>query len=533
MSALVRTKLANRFRLRPIAAGLAAIVLAGFGGLTDAIGQPMPSPPKQSFLVDSTLCHTCHRAGPIPEHKKAGVDRRVTMKETDVWSTKDRHSKAYEVLESQRGKAMQDRLSAAGWKALVTEDARCLSCHSTFGPVSLPQADAPASQQPDEDFLKKGVDCQACHGPASAWIFAHQTQKWWVEQTPEQKAAWGLNDVRNPEQRAEMCASCHIGSVREGKVVTHEMYAAGHPPLPSFEVETFMKMMPTHGLPIRDRFAALPAKARPKWYHPEDLYFTTSVATATVVALRETAELLADQAAAESGDQGAASRDAAWPELAVFDCGACHHELREPSWRQNASFRGRPGRPALRAWPLAMYEVVAGQASNTDSLADRLVPLHAVLDRQPFGKAADVATAGRALSLRLDEDIARVQERRFDRAEAVKLLKRICDAGAEGSYDFDAARQLSWSLLVILDELRSAPDKGKAGIDFKNPQLARGIEQLTESLHLDFRRKTAADPGSVSTLDDSRASLRAASDYDPHAMQQIFQTLRVALFEAP
>ena len=32
-----------------------------------------------------------------------------------------------------------------------------------------------------------------------------------------------------------MCLSCHLGNAREGRVVTHEMYAAGHPPLPGFE----------------------------------------------------------------------------------------------------------------------------------------------------------------------------------------------------------------------------------------------------------------------------------------------------------
>ena len=53
-------------------------------------------------------------------------------------------------------------------------------------------------------------------------------------------------DVRNPVRRAEQCFSCHIGNVEEGKLVTHAMYAAGHPPLPSIEIESFAKQMPRH-----------------------------------------------------------------------------------------------------------------------------------------------------------------------------------------------------------------------------------------------------------------------------------------------
>src|SRR5207248_334113 len=35
-------------------------------------------------------------------------------------------------------------------------------------------------------------------------------------------------------------------NVKEGKIVTHEMYAAGHPPLPGIEIATFGDALPRH-----------------------------------------------------------------------------------------------------------------------------------------------------------------------------------------------------------------------------------------------------------------------------------------------
>ena len=57
---------------------------------------------------------------------------------------------------------------------------------------------------------------------------------------------YGMTDLWDPARRAQLCASCHVGDVREGKVVTHAMYAAGHPPLPGLEVATFSEQMPRH-----------------------------------------------------------------------------------------------------------------------------------------------------------------------------------------------------------------------------------------------------------------------------------------------
>lgn len=49
-----------------------------------------------------------------------------------------------------------------------------------------------------------------------------------------------------------------------------------------------------------------------------------------------------------------------WPELALYDCQACHHELQIPSWRQKiGSGDLRPGRPSMVHWPRMLSGVSA------------------------------------------------------------------------------------------------------------------------------------------------------------------------------
>ena len=91
----------------------------------------------------------------------------------------------------------------------------------------------------------EGVSCENCHGPYSGWADPHAVAPFRTLPTAQWEAL-GFVDLRSPAGKAEKCLSCHIGNSDEGKVVTHEMYAAGHPPLPSIEVATFTFAMPRH-----------------------------------------------------------------------------------------------------------------------------------------------------------------------------------------------------------------------------------------------------------------------------------------------
>src|SRR5262249_59421636 len=130
---------------------------------------------------------------------------------------------------------------------------------------------------------------------------------------------------------ARLCASCHVGNTAEGKVVTHAMYAAGHPPLPGVEIATFSDAMPRHWQYLKEK---KPAVQQMLNVDSGTAAFeqTKLVAVSGVLLLREAMNLLGSQAAPATQD---ADPRNTWPELAQFDCSACHPELKKPNWRHH------------------------------------------------------------------------------------------------------------------------------------------------------------------------------------------------------
>lgn len=83
--------------------------------------------------------------------------------------------------------------------------ARCLPCHVT-GAAATIRADGGvdlATTWPTGvpgRFAEAGVGCEACHGPGSAHVAAAIPDKLWTITRP---------DRLDPDQRADLCASCH------------------------------------------------------------------------------------------------------------------------------------------------------------------------------------------------------------------------------------------------------------------------------------------------------------------------------------
>src|SRR5262249_1340532 len=148
-----------------------------------------------------------------------------------------------------RAKAMESLLKIPD----VAKAPECLSCHAVNLPPGQKAGDGVAS-------LNEGVTCVLCHGPHAEWVDKH-----YPSVDPEKRKAWraldrtkkqqdyGMTDLWNPATRAELCSSCHIGNVKEGKFITHAIYAAGHPPLPNIEFAAFCEEMPRHWEYLREK----------------------------------------------------------------------------------------------------------------------------------------------------------------------------------------------------------------------------------------------------------------------------------------
>lgn len=505
------------------------------------------------FLDPQVSCFSCHQAtDPNQEemYRERGTLKRVTLIETARWRDLDFHTQAAQALTTPRAKAMGDLL---GYD--VAKSVKCLNCHSGHQKITEQAAQPPQLSAPRDALTKHGVSCQACHGPAQKWETAHRGANepdadWW-KKTSAEKYELGLLDIRHPRTRAQVCLSCHLGSSSEGKILTHEMYAAGHPPLGNFETETFMGAMPYHGILIEDKAKNEPT-AHKDWYKTDDFYRTRSVLTSSLVALRMQVQLVLDEttwalaaqtANAKPADAKAAgdAHRAQWPELAYFNCASCHHELAADRRSPDRAASAAPGRPMLRQWPTLMYDVAMLGSGIEQADGDSILkPLETALGRNPFGRATEVRDAAKVVADRLDRDLAAFENRPIDRAAAVKYLDALTTVGLSRPLDYEEARQLAWAAKTIVRELK----KSTAGATEPDAALQTKLEQAVAGfdaeLHLDFpakppRPKAGGEVKSTSLayspvlLESGSKSLAAAVDFDEKTFRNQLKSLKEAI----
>jgi hypothetical protein len=417
--------------------------------------------------------------------------------EYSIWSKHDKHKDAARVLKNERSKQI-----AAIMKLPpdLTNEPRCANCHGVYIDPTQEEQLIHSDTFQGEDRLASGVSCVACHGPISKWVNEHVApipeKKWSYRTRAEKKHDFGLRDLWNPVERAELCFSCHIGNIQENKFVTHEMYAAGHPPLPGIEIATFSEAMPAHWESLSQKAARArqlgeKAKNGPTFLKNAygvdasamDMEQTRFVAVTSLVAFRDAIRMM-ESFAAESL---AKPSERPWPELAFYDCYACHHDLKSKSWRLERGYSGKPGRPTVRPWPtglaLVADRLIAGQPSPLDKA---LPSWNALFHDVPFGDTAEVKSgAGRIVKL-LEQQIRVAQEKTFDRAGAERAQRLILQSAKSHAHDFDTARQFAWALRTIAIELQNEGGYGlvKSGEPRLKGPVAGPFATLEKSLQL-------------------------------------------------
>jgi hypothetical protein len=457
-------------------------------GSNRSAAQPKDGDPAKKWkYLGSSTCLQCHTEGP----SGGSDDDFVLLTEYATWRTQDRHSLAYFALLGPRGQQMGKLL-----KMDVTKrETGCLNCHA-MGFVE-------EKAQGGRFDIRDGVSCDACHGPAGEWLVPHQEPRTWRALSAAQKAELGMTDLRDPGTRARVCLDCHVGNVERGMVVTHAMYAAGHPPLPNVELAVLSRNLPQHWRDKRDvPFLRNPDKPKLKIdparieqvYHmaAADYQQSQLVMASSLVGLRGMMQLVAGRASLQAGD-----RDRRWPEvlmpfedfkdrepatlwpqlaMAQLDCYACHHELQRSSWRQLRGSVGLPGRPPLRPWPMALVKQGIGvDAKDAPELSKGLAELSRACDARPFGDPARVARAADRLREWCQGriDLANLQATQPDR---LQMLRQLCALPAGEYPDYDSARQIVAAIQTVWNEW--AP-KGE-----KNAQASKLLTELASQFRL-------------------------------------------------
>jgi len=353
---------------------------------------------------------------------------KINQNEYTVWSTRDKHAKAYAVLLEPRSKQMARNLKIER----PDTSSVCLDCHAT---------NAAANERAISFDLSDGIGCESCHGPASAWLGPHTTRDW----NHDQSIRLGMTDTKDVKKRTELCLSCHLGT--DKKTVDHELIAAGHPAL-VFEIETFSALMPTHWRKENERTDSLR-----RW------------ALAQPIGLRESMDQLL-RSSAKAADS--------WPDFAEFECSSCHHALVLPSPRQERGFSGRAGLPY---WNEARYVVLRhliGTVSRTmqNELETRIAELKKSLER-PLRDRLVTAAAAQSIVALMDQSLPLVERAEMKEQFAMTMMRGITsDAALIGGAGMGAAEQATMSLDVLYGAIHPARE------DPVNMQIGHLYEML-------------------------------------------------------
>jgi len=508
------------------------ILGAAFVMLTCAVAPLRAQDDKSSTAKYNGMqgCAICHgQLGP----NAAVLPEFALMNESALFSNDDKHAIAYKLLLAEGG--LGQRMAAKLKIAKLSEAQQCLTCHAGTS--------ARDPRTPEPEFPDSGVSCETCHGPSSEWDGPHRKADFRAKPI-EDKIKLGMNDVRDPMRRAQLCYSCHIGNADEGRVVTHEMYAAGHPPLPGIEVETFIAAMPTHSRIFQEKGDFKFRKEYIAANHiqdvsPDAMPRTKGVLVGGIMALSRSLELYAKKSGPAQGT-----------DFAMFDCQACHHELRVPTWRQTRSRVGRPGRPHLPEWPTVLAGVAVAQLDPKagSELQGKLDALARAMSARPFGGSDEVQkliTGTDGLLAWLEIKAKALVGHTLVKKEADQALTALYNLGAADIYDFHSARQIAWAIRAIetethlkyptfppyVDGQPVSERRAQVMADVNTWQEWRKTEKqaaidkaaavlggLTKSLRLDL---PAGQQASIS--ENLTPFLESSSSYDPKSFQKLLQ----------
>jgi len=524
--------------------------LPGRGGQGDPKGQGQQGPPQpRSYVFGAQFCSDCH--GNPERYRDRQGEMICVMDEYKTWHENDGHEYAFYwpmnvppteekakdrrqqngerflLLAGQRAKKIANRLGVVD----VVKSQACIPCHAV--PV--------AGNVPTQYFVQRteGVSCVACHGAAQDWVLHHQAvndPEWRVLTREQKEQRYGMVDLWNPVTRATKCLSCHVGNADEQKVITHAMYAAGHPPLPSIEVAAFSDEQPRHWKYQKEK---LPQIQVLLGFNPNRLEQTELVAVSGIVTLRESMRLFVAQA------RSGAPAGGGWPDFARFDCSSCHHELVTTgplAWRRARSSSGAPGRPTVPNWPSVLVQIGIEAANpklalqRTRQLEDDLREFQLAMRAKPFGdcrralRAADRIIDQSQAIIRDLTDMTRVPPgtpgRIVDRSVALGLLHTLCAIVSGETLDYDSARQTTWAFRTIYQEV--VPQAPR--------EVQDTLEALDSELGLTLHRSPSQDPKQPSgiaqkppIIETLAERLRSIAAYDPESLQRHFANLKKSL----
>ncbi|MCB1646516.1 MAG: hypothetical protein KDI36_13740 [Pseudomonadales bacterium] len=381
--------------------------LAGVITCLSAVAADLPQYDDNQHLgVASCASGVCH--GSVRERTGTAI----LQNEYVVWSRQDRHRVAYQTLLTDESRRIARNL---GLENAHQADI-CLDCHADN-----------AANRSARFQLDDGVGCEACHGGAEQYVSTHVDDA----NSRADNIAAGLYPLDNPVKRAELCLSCHLGT--KDKMATHKIMGAGHPRL-AFELDTFGVLQPAHYVVDEDY-------RQRKWSGDSMQVWLIGQTRSAMQTLSLIEQRL------DTGKR--------FPELALFDCHACHHPMSDQRWQAGSGTGQAPGAVRLNdanfVMLLTMVQVL--MPGEAQALHQQMKALHNA-----------VASGGSVMSAvaALRQSVTRIETEapaRLNIRSANDLLNGIVAAGREGRYrDYVAAEQAVMAVDMLLSRTKRRDD---------------------------------------------------------------------------
>lgn len=389
----------------------------------------------------------------------------VLLNEYVTWQKYDSHATAYKVLLEPRSQRIAANLGLPN----AHEAKICLDCHAD---------NVPEEKRGPQFVLADGVGCEACHGAGSApWMGLH------IGGSPhDQNVQNGLIPLEDPIVRAGICLDCHLGD--EDQFATHRIMGAGHPRI-SFEMDSFTDFQPAHFL-VDDDYR--------KRKRVVDGVRTWAIGQALMVERRM--ELLADSKFATDG---------LFPELAFFDCHACHQPMSSSlpteggefptAWNPRPGTGLGPGVAKFNDSNMLMLEIALDMAAPdlADRMAQHILDIHKA--SQTSREAMNAAARATKETARQAVEILATKE--IDAAAMRTAMETLIEKGSQGYFaDYETAEQATMAIGAIIEAMRVAGFVDTAGYD----KLSASMEPVYAAVANDERYIVSRFIGAVQGL---------------------------------
>ncbi len=371
--------------------------------------------PKPTLRTQSCSTSNCH-GSLTPEPRPDAI----RSDEYFVW-LEDPHAQAYRTLFGERSRAIFQRLGVADdrLQPLAGQQERfanyrdsCLGCHETNHQLALTRSHTDHVSLP----AAEGVSCESCHGGGPGWLEGHYRSDW--------KSDGDTSRGHLAEVEVDKCVDCHVGN--RGADVNHDLIAAGHPAM-RFEYVWYKSRLPRHWRP--DRREAIERNRNGLDQQPPP----QPQAPALLAQDWLIGQLVSTGAALDQLERRARNlQQQGWPELAEFNCTACHNDLTGTAPRRgpNATKRLVANRKASTPmpwgnWNLELIPFLADQYDSPESreFSQAFVALRDAVIAGRHSTGDEIAAQSQATRSKLDAWTRQVSS--ATDAKALQLLQQI------------------------------------------------------------------------------------------------------------